>query len=342
MRKFYLSKNYNNTLISGNKAKTDIEKILSGLGYKNAGLAQTTRSNKALGFLVTLVGVLKVFFTVSENDWVVLQYPLKKYYAFVCRMVHLKKGKVITVVHDLGAFRRKKLTTPKEIKRLSHTDVLIVHNQSMNDWLQHQGYMRPMVNLEIFDYLSDSENDQPHDPEKRPFEVIYAGGLSYRKNKFLYDLDPIISGWQFDLYGKGFESEKIKNKQRFRYHGFCPSDQLIRNASAHFGLVWEGDSVDTCAGNFGAYLKINNPHKVSLYIRCNLPLIIWSEAALAPFVTRYKIGLCIRSLHELEAVLTSVTAEAYREMTENLRKINEKIASGYFFTRALHESVKML
>ena len=38
MTRFYLSKNYTNTSSAGNKAKTDIEKILSEQGYKYAGL----------------------------------------------------------------------------------------------------------------------------------------------------------------------------------------------------------------------------------------------------------------------------------------------------------------
>ena len=138
MTRYYLSKNYNGLNNAGNKAKTDIEETLSKLGYKNAGLPQTTYSNKIAGFLITLAGVLKVLFTVSANDVVVVQYPFKKYYSFVCNIIHLKRGKVITIIHDLGTFRRKKLTAEQEIKRLNHSDVLIVHNDKMEIWLKEQ------------------------------------------------------------------------------------------------------------------------------------------------------------------------------------------------------------
>lgn len=50
MTRYYLSKNYNGLNNAGNKAKTDIEETLSKLGYKNAGLPQTTYSNKIAGF----------------------------------------------------------------------------------------------------------------------------------------------------------------------------------------------------------------------------------------------------------------------------------------------------
>jgi hypothetical protein len=334
MANYYLSKNYTDITGAGNKAKTDIEQILSGLGYKSAGLAQTVYSNKITGFILTLTGVLRMFFTLSANDVVVIQYPFKKYYSFACNIVHFKKGKVITVVHDLGVFRRKRLSVSEEIARLNHTDYLIVHNESMKSWLLRQGYTKPMVSLNIFDYLSSTANTGRDTYDGAPV-VIYAGGLSYKKNRFLYVLDDILSTWRFELYGNGFEEEKIKNKEYFRYKGFCPSDRLIEDVSAHYGLIWDGESASTCSGNYGEYLKINNPHKASLYIRCNLPLIIWKEAALAPFVTENKIGLCINSIEELNTMLPAVSMEEYREMKKNIRAVNARISSGYYLTNAL-------
>lgn len=342
MTRFYLSKNYNGLNNAGNKAKTDIEEILSKHGYKNAGLPQTTYTNKVTGFLLTLTGVLKVLFTVSANDVVVVQYPFKKYYSFVCNLIHLKRGKVITIIHDLGTFRRKKLTADKEIRRLNHSDVLIVHNDKMKDWLKQQGFTKPMISLEIFDYLSSSVNHNQQELSQESIKVIYAGALTYKKNKYLYSLNDVMTKWQFELYGRGFEEDKIEDKSHFKFKGFVPSDQLIEQVNAHFGLIWEGDSIHTCSGDFGVYLKINNPHKVSLYIRCNLPIIIWKEAALASFVTENKIGICINSLEELDSVLPSISTESYNEMVRNVRSINEKISSGYYCSKAVENALKVI
>ena len=339
MNKYYLSKNYCDIISAGNKAKTDIEKILSAIGYKNAGLKQTTYTNKIIGFVLTFAGVLKLFFKISANDIVVVQYPFKKFYSFVCNIIHFKKGKVVTVVHDLGTFRRKKLSINEEIKRLNHTDSLIVHNNNMKNWLQRQKYTKPIVSLEIFDYLSSATPENKPGYDGKFIKVIYAGALSYKKNKYLYLLDDIISEWRFELYGNGFEEDKIRNKTHFTYKGFCPSEQLIANVSAHFGLIWDGESTQTCSGDFGEYLKINNPHKASLYIRCNLPIIIWKEAALAPFILEHKIGICIDSLEELNTVLPSISIKEYHEMKENIKEIDKKISSGFYFTKALNSIV---
>jgi hypothetical protein len=342
MAKFYLSKNYREIKSAGNKAKTDMEKILSNSGYKNAGLPQTVYANQIIGFIVTLVGVCMVFFKISAGDTVVIQYPFKKYYAFICHLIHWKKGKVITLIHDLGAFRRKRLSVDEEIRRLNHSDVLIVHNPAMKSWLQQQGYRKPMVCLEIWDYLSASANRTQHPFDNQSVKVIYAGTLKYKKNKFLYALDEIISKWQLELYGAGFEEKMIKNREHITYCGFIPSDQLIETAYANFGLVWDGDSTSCCSGNFGEYLKLNNPHKISFYIRCHCPVIIWEEAALATFITEHKIGLCVRSLEELDDVLSSISIEIYQEMVENVKNIDQRISSGYYLSKALVEANKFL
>jgi hypothetical protein len=85
---------------------------------------------------------------------------------------------------------------------------------------------------------------------------------------------------------------------------------------------------------------LNKPHKASLYIRCNLPLIVWDECALATFVTENKIGIAIGSLTELDTVLPAISAESYKEMKENVKKINERVATGYYISKALNEAVK--
>lgn len=334
MGKYYLSKNYKGVNDAGNKAKTDIERILLKQGYGNAGLKQTFYKNKIVGFFLTLAGVLKVPFTVSKGDVLVLQYPLKKFYPFVCRMAHLRGCKVITLIHDLGSFRRKKLTIPQEIKKLNGSDVLIVHNKFMKQWLEDQGYGKPMVCLEIFDYLSDTVAAERPGPAS-VYKVTYAGGLSYKKNRFIYDVDPLKRTWCFNLYGGGFESDRIKNKELFVYKGFVPSDQLIATAEGDFGLVWDGESPLTCTGAFGEYLQYNNPHKTSLYIRCHLPVIVWEKAAMASFIKENNIGICIDSLDNLDKVLASVTPEQYATMKTNIVHISERLASGCYTGEAL-------
>ena len=127
----YLSRNYRGVDNAGNKAKTDIEQIMESHGFRNVGLKQTRYRNVVVAFCRTLFSVLKSILCLRKGDVLVLQYPLKKYYAFVCNMAHLRGCKVVTLIHDLGSFRRKKLTIPQEIARLDHSDCVIVHSERM-------------------------------------------------------------------------------------------------------------------------------------------------------------------------------------------------------------------
>jgi len=340
----YLSRNYKGTDSAGNKAKTDIEHIMQEMNFKNVGLRQTTYNHSLLSFLLTLAGVLKAPFCLQRGDLLFLQYPLKKYYAFVCNMAHLRGVKVVTLIHDLGSFRRKKLTIAQEIKRLNHSDYIIAHNEKMEKWLKDNGCKAKLGVLGIFDFLSETSAALPRQSAKRPYSVLYAGALSPRKNAFLYEWDEILfhssnPSYRVMLYGNGFDADKIKSRF-FEYIGFVKSDQLITTAQGDFGLVWDGFSVNSCTGNFGEYLQYNNPHKTSLYLRCGMPVIIWSRAALASFIKNEGIGLCINSLDELEGKLLSLTTEQYTTMCQNVQRISERLAHGAFYKAATLCAIK--
>lgn len=338
----YLSRNYKRLSSAGNKAKTDIERIMEDMSFKNVGLKQTTYTNEVLSFLVTLIGVLKSPFCLTGGDKLVLQYPLKKYFSFVCNMAHLRGAKVIVLIHDLGSFRRKALTVESEIKRLNHADYVIAHNEKMKKWLEENGCKAKLGVLEIFDYLSETKAS-PKPNIKKPYSVLYAGALNLRKNTFLYEIGKYIHSFSFNLYGNGFEIDKAKGKEHFNYMGFVKSDDLIATPpQGDFGLVWDGFSVSACTGDFGEYLQYNNPHKTSLYIRCELPVIIWSKAALADFIRKNGIGICVDSLENLEDILNSVSEEQYLEMKEKIAWISKFLSEGHFAKKALLEAINAL
>lgn len=71
-------------------------------------------------------------------------------------MAHIKEAKTVSLIHDLGCFRRKKLTIEQELKRLNHTDYVIATNEAMKEWLEQQGFKKPVGALGFHDYLSPS------------------------------------------------------------------------------------------------------------------------------------------------------------------------------------------
>lgn len=334
MDKYYVQ------IISSNKAKNDLDELMRLDGWKNVG-SSADDSGKIKKFFIKLGVVLKAPFALGRGGVLLIQYPFKKYYVYLCRAAHMRGCKVITLIHDLGSFRRQKLTPAQEVARLSNSDYIIVHNPSMMKWLEEQGCRVPMGNLEIFDYLSETVAKSEIKLDETP-RVVYAGGLGPRKNAFLYDMDKYINNFEMNVYGKGLDEEVAKNWKHIHYKGFMPSDELISTNNGHFGLVWDGDSMSSCSGNWGEYLKYNNPHKTSFYIRCHLPIIIWNKAALAPFVKEHNIGICVDSLQELDERIKNITPGEYKVMYDNILKMSKKLSEGYYFYKSTSEATDLL
>ena len=118
--------------------------------------------------------------------------------------------------------------------------------------------------------------------------------------------------------------------------------QALQKLNQSFGLVWDGDSIETCSNRFGEYLKINNPHKLSLYIAAGLPIIIWSGAAEAAFVRENNLGIIVDSLHDMENQLLEMSNSQYDKYVRSVEDISRKIRGGYFMSRAIDSALSKI
>ena len=105
-------------------------------------------------------------------------------------------------------------------------------------------------------------------------------------------------------------------------------DDFIAGAEGAWGLVWDGDSLDGCTGDWGGYLRVNTPHKSAFYLRAGLPLIVWSRSAIAPIVRERGLGLCVESLRDLPQALAAVTPEQYAAMRSAALAAGAEAAAG--------------
>lgn len=332
-------------LDSRNKAKHDIDDVMEREGFRNVAVGSSWEG-KVARFFAKLLSVVALPFRAGKGDVLLIQYPFKKYYPSLCRIMRWRGGRTVTLIHDLGCFRRKKLTVEDEIVKLSRTDVLIVHNESMQQFLLDHGYKRPMLTLGIFDYLAPNEPvSMPVHAKNEPWKVVYAGSLAERKNMFLYRLDKALPAnciWKLFVHGKGLDEEKADRWHHIESRGFIKSDDFVRDSVGHFGLVWDGSSIDECAGAWGEYLKVNNPHKTSFYLRSGKPVIMWREAALATFVEQAGVGLVVGSLLELNERLQQLTPTEYFAMVERVQKVRQQLAEGYYFKAAFKQAMSLL
>ena len=335
----YISRNYYNLTSAGNKAKTDNEDTLVEMGAINLGLPRTIRNSKILAFFLDLIGIIRACILLQKDDVLFLQYPVKKYFSFLCHVAQLKGAHTVSLIHDLGSFRRKKLTIQKEINRLSNSDYIIASNEKMKGWLKEHGLQKPVGALGLFDYRSASPC-QEKATERGQIKVVYAGALSMKKNSFLVKQSQTLSSWQLLVCGNKEGLQGLQDNPQITYQGFVPSEEFIKHVDADFGLVWDGGSLDGCSGEYGQYLKWNSPHKVSFYLRAGLPLIIWKEAAVAPIIEKAGAGITIGSLEELDDILKALTLEDYQKIKAKTVIMAKRLNEGYFLHQALEEFYK--
>lgn len=340
MNKYYISKNYRAQSSAGGKAKIDCERILESVGFKSIGLKRTIHSGSVSSFFRTLFGTLLGLLRLKKNSCICIQYPLKKYYNLVVKVAKKKNCQVITVIHDLGSHRRKKLSIAQEINSLNRNSVVISHNQFMSKWLEEHGLHTKIVNLQIFDYLSDVEKNEHADAETK-YGLVFAGALSKGKNKFIYDLDALHpKKFSLNLYGGFNKTDVTAENSIIDYKGSFLADELVAKLEGSFGLVWAGTSIEKCTGSLGEYLKFNNPHKTSLYLRAGLPIVIWDKAAMAKFIVDHCVGIAISSLANLDDELQKLSKEQYQEMKKNAEYLSKNLNDGYFLKSAIKQALE--
>ena len=330
--KYFLKETYVKANHAGPKARMDAEAIMVDVGFEEYYLSESRKNND-----------------LNKNDIIVLQFPLLwKSLKKQIRMRFLKKKnfKAYLLIHDIESLRNKKIKTFSDFKHsiiyylqnktvLERVNGIIAHNDKMKSELEKMGISaEKIVTLEVFDYLiPDFNENKIYDKDK----ILLAGNFDIRKTKYARNLPEKP---EFKIYGINFEHDNLPNN--VHYKGAFSPEELPNHLQGGFGLVWDGDSSDTCSGMYGEYLKINNPHKASLYLASNFPIIVWSQSALADFVKRNDCGIIIDSLFEIAGALENMDEERYQQFLENSRKIGEKIRQGHYLKTALKECERKL
>lgn len=342
--KCFISRNYKARFSAAGKAKIDCEETLENIGFRNLGLPRTTYTSTLPNFFFTLVGTCLGLLRLKRGSILVVQYPTKKYYDLIVRVARRKQCQVITLIHDLRSHRKQRMDIAREINSLNRNDLIISHNARMTEWLRTHGLTTRVVDLEIFDYYCDSRgNDTSSRAEGDPYRLVFAGVLEKRKNGFLYQLDDLgAKSYLCNLYGIGFDPADLPTESLIHYRGVFPADEIVDRIEGDFGIVWDGISVGECAGSFGEYLKINNPHKTSMYLRAGLPVIIWDQAAMASLVTQRNVGIAVSSLAQLDRVLENLSREAFEQMRHNADAMSQELAAGAFLSAAIDSALEKL
>lgn len=333
MKKFYISKNYADRFTASSKAKYDCEIILESLGYKNIGLNRKFIHNVIIGRLYTLLSNIIALLRMPKKGIAILQYPVAFFNTQVF-FARRKQNAIIVIIHDIPALKKEAFVGSKYIEQ---ADITIVHSPRMEEWCDNNMNCRRLIVLEMFDYLSNNQIINLDMKIEPPIRIAFAGNL--KRSKFLskIKLDSIL---ELDLYGPRIE--KRETEKNIQYKGCYSPDELCSHMNCLYGLVWNGDSIDKCDGIEGEYLKYIAPHKMSMYLSCGIPVIVWRHAAMAGLVEKYNIGVIINSLTDLNDCLKTISQERYNTLKMNAMSIMKLVRSGHFLRTAVIKSESFL
>lgn len=327
MSVFYYSEKYSKGKNAGNKARNDVEVILSR-NYPKLTPYDVKLNNR----IVRTLKVLRTTFSVSKEDIIIVQYPLPRGLNWLAEVL-TKIRNIVFVIHDLYELRMSNFSGV-EIRKLRKAYGIISHNEKMTKFLIKNGINKEkIVNLQIFDYLIDNKTLYDHSNDKDM--ICFAGNLA--KSGFIYNISEKITNIGVNVYGINYD--ELKNA-KLHYKGSFDSEVVYKKIKGKFGLIWDGDNTESCTGNFGKYMMYNNPHKISMYIAACMPIVIWSDAALADFVLENNIGYVINKIDDIFEIYENLTDDKYRIMSNNVKKIREDIINGRMLEKALSLIIK--
>lgn len=329
MRRLQYSISKKETGNASGKAKNDATDIALRMGFE---LSYNPSEYRPIRIIQQFISMRKF----KKENIIFFQYPavdVRLMEAYV--KAKNKNSKSIMLVHDLPSIQGvNSWSIETDIKWLSNFDCVIVHNNAMKKYVEETlEYKGEIVILGLFDYL--------HDPDKEittpcgDRSVSFAGNPS--KAKFLMQLGD-INTCRFLLYGNKGNAD-FSEMPNVEYKGLLPSDQIQYLMEGDYGLVWDGDSIETCAGPNGEYLRYNNPHKLSLCMAAGKPVITWKQSAIADFIQKHNVGIVVDSLKELNDI---DLAYGYEEMRHNVLEIKKKVADGYYLSTALEKAISIV
>ena len=312
---------------AGFKARKDINDIFELKSYKKVNFYKHS-SSKIIKFLQLILFFIKYLFIFKKNDVLIVQMPyIRMSYRFISMICKIKNIKLVVFIHDLEYLRSKNKHFKCEIDFLKKCLVICSHNKKMSQYLVSHGISsKRIVELNIFDYLMKN-NKIKHKVE---CDVCFAGNLT--KSQFIYKFEP--HNLKVSYFGNKIDKQLPRNTY---YKGSYRPEELLSNLDGKYGLIWDGDSIESCTGLFGDYMRYNNPHKLSMYLAAQIPVVCWSESAIASFVLENEVGIVVDSLLRLDEILPKVTNAEYNKMLINVVNISNQLKNGYYTLSVLDE-----
>lgn len=339
-RRFFVEQFLTEDYMHGGIGCVDAERVLLAKGF--APISFPYHRGFSLWAKIGRVLFLLRTFLAMRDATVVFLFPL---YANLPRLLvkwlrRKRTVELICMIADINGLKDgNDQLLRKEINFLKRFRYFVVHNDNMKEWVRSTISPNAVISeIEFFDFITQPVNDG----RSLSNDIVFAGNLA--KSTFLEKLNRIVEigpSIHFNLYGPG-KTEPMLSQKNVHWAGMEKPYQLPQKLEGSFGLLWDGDDADQPGGSLGNYMHYISHHKLSLYILSKLPIIAPAMAGSAALIEKYKIGILVNSLKEVEAKISNLPIEEYRQMQNNMIPLAEKISQGECLSHALDEILKRL
>lgn len=299
------------------------QEFLRRLGFKEIGLYSSgTFINRIKSWLAMLAWSFKT----KQQDLVLFHFPVLSIKNRMLFKLMTKRGiPAAVIIVDIDGLRDKDdALLKKELALLNQFSWIIAHNNAMKNLLEEKLPSKNILSIGLFDYCAKEERAMI----TRSNTICFAGNIE--KSTFIYALKDV----DINIYGLGFDTTMAS--ENLHYRGAFDAATLPGKLEGNYGLVWDGKDIHEC----DPYLRFNNPHKLSLYLAAGLPVIVWSDSALAPLVMEKKIGITVNSLADLKTMIDMVTPAAYLHMQQNAAAIGILLNKGHYLQQVIFQIIK--
>lgn len=346
---YYITHSRQNLYNAGKKAPDDINEICNSLGWKEICIPKAKTNNvwlkKITGIVLQIMTWMRLA-AMRRRECVLYQYPMysgTKVARPFLNILRRRGVKTIVLIHDIESIRsggEGRIAASDEITFFDLFSNVICHNSRMKEYLVRQGIdSKKIICLQMFDYLVEENGNQGnirqhdnHEGDVQLNSVIVAGNLDPNKCAYIYEFAKENNDIPLLLYGGHYSDLSLPN---VHYCGIFEPDQLPFILDGDYGLVWDGYSIQSCEGTMGAYLRYNNPHKLSLYLSAGIPVIVWDQSAVCDFVRKHECGIIVSDLTDMKKTLGKITTSDYRRMRESSKRIGKYLREGQYLKHAL-------
>ncbi len=311
-----------NSAGASSKAPADISTLAKEAGYKELVVFNNFPHSKLLGYICFMFRAFWLSKKLKSKSTILFQYPFVNAKLIPTALKMFRRHHLVGLIHDINSVRVDGDLSDDERKALSGFNEIYAHSENMKSYLEErlpQGIQYHV--LGCFPYFAGKNKVERHLSKT----VCFAGNLN--KSVFLTQFVHEKKDLDILLYGYSDNLEKFGGKAT--YLGSFRPDQ-IDNIQGSWGLVWDGDRTDCCGGNFGEYLKIIAPHKFSMYLAAELPVIVWKKSAMAELVEKYQLGITVDCLSEISERIEAIDESGYLSILKKIRLFAEKKMNAVF------------